>query len=91
MATKRRRLGARRRHLMISEGVAWWLEHGKPLGIAQAEALGCFEDPAKAAWDASNLYYVRGNARQLRARLREHGFGPVIEGHIANGAPPDDW
>jgi hypothetical protein len=75
----------------ITEGTEWWLEHGRPLSSTQAEALGCFEDPTRAAWDASNLHFVRGKARQLRAQLRQMGFSARIEANIAAGAPPDDW
>jgi hypothetical protein len=91
MPTNRTRI-RRLREPEISEGEWWWLEHGRPLGARQAEALGCFEDPTTAAWHASNLHFVRGGkARQMRAQLREMGFSARIEAHIANGAPPDDW
>jgi len=90
MPTNRARV-RRVREPEIAEGVRWWLEHGRPLGIAQAQALGCFEHPTRAAWHASNMHFVRGNARSLRSQLRGMGFSARIEAHIANGAPPDDW
>jgi hypothetical protein len=91
MTTNRTRV-RRLRQPEITEGVRWWLEHGRPLGIAQAEAMGCFEDPTRASWDADNLHFVRGKkARQMRAQLRQSGFAARIEAHIAAGAPPDDW
>jgi hypothetical protein len=59
--------------------------------MAQAAEIG-FEDPESAAWDASNLHFVRPVVSGLaRARLRELGYGRQIERHIAAGAPPDDW
>jgi hypothetical protein len=48
MPTNRARV-RRIRQLEITEGTWWWLEHGRPLGIAQAEAMGCFEEPTRAA------------------------------------------
>jgi hypothetical protein len=90
MPTNRARV-RRLRQPEITEGTWWWLAHGQPLGIAQAEAMGCFEEPTRAAWDASNLHFVRGKAQQLRAQLRKMGFSARVEANIAAGAPPDDW
>jgi hypothetical protein len=66
-------------------GVRWWLEHGCPLGSKQAEALGCFEDPTRAAWHASNLAFDRPSRNWTRRDLRELGFDQVIDEHIATG------
>jgi hypothetical protein len=90
LPTNRRR-SLRGRQSDITEGARWWLEFGRPLGIAEAEALGCFEDPDRAAWDASNLHFVRPGRGVTRARLRELGYSQAIEHNIALGAPPDEW
>lgn len=90
MPTNRVRL-CRGRQPVLTEGAAWWIEHGRPLGTAEAEALGCFEAPASAAWAASNLHFLRSKRGLTRARLREMGYAPQIDANIAAGAPPDDW
>jgi hypothetical protein len=42
MPSKRRRIAARRRLRHVADmplGVRWWLEHGRPLGLEEAQAL----------------------------------------------------
>jgi hypothetical protein len=80
----------------IPEGAIWWLRNGRPLLTREAETMGCFGDPSRAAWQASCLHFVRPIAAEStfwsRADLRELGYGAAIDAHVQAGrCPPDDW
>jgi hypothetical protein len=74
-------------------GVRWWLYHGEPLGIAEAQALDL---TGRDAWQASLLHYDHSQAATSRfwrrSDLREAGYGAAIDTHVADGhCPPAGW
>jgi hypothetical protein len=90
MPTTRRRVGRPMIRGPMPAGARWWLEHGRSPSIAEAPALGL---TTADIWIASCLHFVRPTAGWLsRATLRELGYGPQIDQHVAHGrCPPDDW
>ena len=92
MATKRRRLGARRIRSVdtLPIAVRWWLTHGRTISIPEALHLDLGE---RAAWQISNLHFARSTVSAwTRQDIRNVGFGAALDLHIAEGrVPPDDW
>jgi hypothetical protein len=90
--TKKRRIGPRQiRHAAaMPAGCAWWLRNGRSPSIAEARELGLTE---RDVWLISNLHYARPIASGwTRADLRELGYGPQIDDHVAHGrCPADGW
>jgi hypothetical protein len=93
MPTTRRRIGRRQIRGELPVGAAWWLQHGRSLGIREAIALGMTQ------WDAWQAYLLHFDhqpaARSTfwsREDLRELGYGAAIDAHVQAGrARADGW
>jgi hypothetical protein len=78
---------------LMPAGARWWLWHCRPLGIAEAEAVGL---ESRDAWQASALHFDRPNAETsrfwTREDLRAAGHGQQIDALVREGrCPADGW